>query len=154
MRAGTLVAQHPGVHVGGETLHHPRQIAPLGGGPIGHHFTYLLLARLVDDGDDLAAGLRHRRFAHALVARAGAARHQVKFFEPRHLPLMLPQYLTEGVLRDRLAELGHAPRFGHELTRFEQDGEGVTAQLAKADGTTITNTADGAKVPTKSVCVR
>ena len=51
---------------------------------------------------------------------------------------MLPQYLTEGVLRDRLAELGHAPRFGHELTGFEQDGEGVTAGLAKTDGTTAT----------------
>ena len=58
--------------------------------------------------------------------------------EPYNLPLMLPQYLTEGVLRDRLAELGHAPRFGHELTGFEQDGEGVTARLAKADGTTAT----------------
>ena len=49
---------------------------------------------------------------------------------------MLPPYLTEGVLRDRLAELGHAPRFGHELAGFEQDGKGVTARLAKADGTT------------------
>ncbi|USX15358.1 FAD-dependent oxidoreductase [Oxalobacteraceae bacterium OTU3CAMAD1] len=58
--------------------------------------------------------------------------------EPYNLPLMLPQYLTEGVLRDRLAELGHAPRFGHELTGFEQDGDGVTARLANADGTTAT----------------
>ena len=58
--------------------------------------------------------------------------------EPYNLPLMLPQYLTEGVLRERLAELGHAPRFGHELTSFEQGGEGVTARLATADGTTTT----------------
>ena len=58
--------------------------------------------------------------------------------EPYNLPLMLPQYLTEGVLRQRLAELGHAPRFGHELTGFEQDGDGVTARLAIADGTTAT----------------
>ena len=58
--------------------------------------------------------------------------------EPYNLPLMLPQYLTEGVLRERLAELGHAPRFGHELTGFEQGGEGVTARLATADGTTTT----------------
>ena len=56
--------------------------------------------------------------------------------EPYNLPLMLPQYPTEGVLRQRLAGLGHAPRFGHELTGFEQDGDGVTARLAKADGTT------------------
>jgi 2-polyprenyl-6-methoxyphenol hydroxylase-like FAD-dependent oxidoreductase len=56
--------------------------------------------------------------------------------EPYNLPLMLPQYLTEGVLRERLAELGHAPRFGHELTGFEQDGEGVAARLATAGGAT------------------
>ena len=48
------------------------------------------------------------------------------------------EYLTEGILRERLAELGHAPRFGHELTGFEQDGEGVAARLTKADGTTTT----------------
>ena len=77
---------HPGVHVGGETLHQPRQIAPLGGGPIGHQFADLRLARLIDDGDDLAAGPGHLRFAHALVARAGAPRHQAEFVEPRHLP--------------------------------------------------------------------
>ena len=58
--------------------------------------------------------------------------------EPYNLPLMLPQYLTEGVLRERLAELGHAPRFGHELTGFEHEDEGVTARLATADGTTTT----------------
>nr|WP_315398375.1 FAD-dependent oxidoreductase [uncultured Duganella sp.] len=57
--------------------------------------------------------------------------------EPYNLPLMLPQYLTEGVLRERLAELGHAPRFAHELTGFEQDGDGVTARLATADGTAL-----------------
>jgi 2-polyprenyl-6-methoxyphenol hydroxylase-like FAD-dependent oxidoreductase len=45
--------------------------------------------------------------------------------EPYNLPLMLPQYPTENVLRPRLAELGQAPRFGHELTDFEHDGESV-----------------------------
>ncbi|WP_304529058.1 FAD-dependent monooxygenase [Duganella sp. CF517] len=54
--------------------------------------------------------------------------------EPYTLPLMPPRYLTEGVLRDRLAELGHAPRCGHELTGFEPDGEGVTARRATAGG--------------------
>lgn len=58
--------------------------------------------------------------------------------EPYGQPLMLPQYLTEGVLRERLAELGHAPRFGHELTGFEQDSDGVNARLTRADGATIT----------------
>lgn len=58
--------------------------------------------------------------------------------EPYNLPLMPPQYPTEGVLRERLAGLGHAPRFGHELTGCEHDGEGVTARLAQADGATAT----------------
>ena len=44
-----------------------------------------------------------------------------------NLPPMLPQHPTEGVLRDRLAELGHAPRFGHELDRLRT---GVTARRA------------------------
>src|ERR1700676_169825 len=44
-------------------------------------------------------------------------------------PLMLPQNLTEGVLRERLAELGAAPKFGSELVGFDQDEAGVTARL-------------------------
>src|ERR1700734_3910085 len=31
--------------------------------------------------------------------------------EPYHLSLMVPQFLTEAVLRERLAELGHRPQF-------------------------------------------
>lgn len=54
--------------------------------------------------------------------------------EPYHIPLLVPQFLTERVLRDRLAELGHAPRHGHELVGFEQDGDGVTARVATPDG--------------------
>jgi 2-polyprenyl-6-methoxyphenol hydroxylase-like FAD-dependent oxidoreductase len=54
--------------------------------------------------------------------------------EPYMIPLLVPQFLTERVLRDRLAELGHAPRYGHELVSFEQDGDGVTARLATPDG--------------------
>ncbi|UVD58479.1 FAD-dependent oxidoreductase [Rhizobium sp. Pop5] len=49
--------------------------------------------------------------------------------EPYHLPLMVPQFLTEGVMRERLLELGHRPEFGCELTGFEQDETGVTARL-------------------------
>ncbi|GAB3677403.1 FAD-dependent oxidoreductase [Actinocorallia lasiicapitis] len=41
--------------------------------------------------------------------------------------LMLPQWKTEAILRDRLAELGVRVRFGAELTGFTQDGDGVTA---------------------------
>lgn len=50
--------------------------------------------------------------------------------EPYHLPLMVPQFLTEAVMRERLAELGHRPVFGCELVGFAQDADGVTAQLA------------------------
>lgn len=41
---------------------------------------------------------------------------------------MLPQHLTEAILRARLAQLGHAPRYGHTLTGFEQ----MTAQSPRA----------------------
>jgi 2-polyprenyl-6-methoxyphenol hydroxylase-like FAD-dependent oxidoreductase len=54
--------------------------------------------------------------------------------EPYLIPLMVPQFLTEAVLRERLAELGHRPHFGCELTAFEQDAEGVTAEIRSAKG--------------------
>lgn len=50
--------------------------------------------------------------------------------EPYRLPLMVPQFLTEAVMRERLAELGHRPSYGHELVAFEQDANGVTARIA------------------------
>ncbi|WP_216850843.1 FAD-dependent oxidoreductase [Acidisphaera sp. L21] len=49
--------------------------------------------------------------------------------EPYGSPLMVPQFLTEGVMRDRLRELGHTLRFGGELLGFEQDETGVQARL-------------------------
>ncbi|MGO4702054.1 FAD-dependent oxidoreductase [Dyella sp. 2RAB6] len=51
--------------------------------------------------------------------------------EPYALPRMLPQYLTEAILRERLRELGHAPEFGCELIDFSQDEAGVVARLRK-----------------------
>jgi 2-polyprenyl-6-methoxyphenol hydroxylase-like FAD-dependent oxidoreductase len=54
--------------------------------------------------------------------------------EPLQLPLLVPQFLTERRLRERLAELGHAPRYGHELVAFEQDDDGVSARIATPDG--------------------
>lgn len=54
--------------------------------------------------------------------------------EPYHIPLLVPQFMTERVLRERLAELGHAVAFGRELVGFEQDGDGVTARLATSAG--------------------
>ncbi|QOG07413.1 FAD-dependent oxidoreductase [Aureimonas sp. OT7] len=54
--------------------------------------------------------------------------------EPYHLALMVPQFLTEGVMRERLLELGHRPEFGCELVGFEQDENGVTARLVSKAG--------------------
>lgn len=49
--------------------------------------------------------------------------------EPYRMPVMLPQFLTEATMRDRLTEFGHAPCFGTELLGFEQDEDGVTARV-------------------------
>jgi 2-polyprenyl-6-methoxyphenol hydroxylase-like FAD-dependent oxidoreductase len=54
--------------------------------------------------------------------------------EPYGQPLMLPQALTEGILRARLAELGHAPHYAHTLSGFEQDDCGVTARVQRVGG--------------------
>ncbi|WP_316770714.1 FAD-dependent oxidoreductase [Streptomyces sasae] len=54
--------------------------------------------------------------------------------EPYQIPLLLPQFLTERRLRERLAELGHAPHYGHELVGFDQDSDGVTTRIATPDG--------------------
>jgi 2-polyprenyl-6-methoxyphenol hydroxylase-like FAD-dependent oxidoreductase len=54
--------------------------------------------------------------------------------EPYHLPLMVPQFLTERVMRERLAELGHRPGFGCELIGFTQDAQGVLARIATEGG--------------------
>ncbi|WP_213980816.1 FAD-dependent oxidoreductase [Sphingomonas sp. dw_22] len=54
--------------------------------------------------------------------------------EPYRTPLMVPQYRTEAVLRERLAELGSAPEYGRALQAFEQDTDAVTARVAGPDG--------------------
>lgn len=54
--------------------------------------------------------------------------------EPYRTPLMVPQFLTEAVMRERLVELGHRPEFGCELVGLEQDQDGVTARLAGKAG--------------------
>lgn len=54
--------------------------------------------------------------------------------EPYRTPLMVPQYRTEAVLRERLAEFDAAPDYGRELQAFAQDADMVTAQVAGPDG--------------------
>ncbi|MGM5030019.1 FAD-dependent oxidoreductase [Tardiphaga sp. 862_B3_N4_1] len=57
--------------------------------------------------------------------------------EPYQIALMVPQFLTERVLRDRLAEFGREVEFGCELIGFEQGEEGVTAHLVGPAGEEI-----------------
>lgn len=54
--------------------------------------------------------------------------------EPYHIALMVPQFLTERVMRERLAELGHHVEYGCELKGFAQDADGVTVRIADASG--------------------
>ncbi len=54
--------------------------------------------------------------------------------EPYQSALMVPQFLTEAVMRERLLELGHRPDFGCELVGFRQDEDGLTVRLAGKTG--------------------
>ncbi|NKI68822.1 FAD-binding protein [Collimonas pratensis] len=54
--------------------------------------------------------------------------------EPHVIPLMLPQWRTEEILRAHLRAAGHAPEFGDELVGFAQDADGVTASLNTRTG--------------------
>ncbi|MEI9996363.1 MAG: FAD-dependent oxidoreductase [Rhizomicrobium sp.] len=54
--------------------------------------------------------------------------------EPYQIPLMVPQFLTEAVLRERLLELGHRVEYARELVAFTQDGQGVSATVSTPRG--------------------
>ncbi|MFI6662577.1 FAD-dependent oxidoreductase [Streptomyces sp. NPDC050523] len=68
------------------------------------------------------------------IDQAGVEMSEPTPEEPYQIPLLVPQFLTERRLRERLAELGHAPHYGHELVGFDQDAEGVRATIATPDG--------------------
>ncbi|HEY1546505.1 MAG TPA: FAD-dependent oxidoreductase [Kofleriaceae bacterium] len=53
--------------------------------------------------------------------------------EPYHLGLLVPQFRTEAVLRERLAELGHVAEFGREVVALDQTGGGVTARVGDGE---------------------
>src|SRR5690606_4263558 len=57
--------------------------------------------------------------------------------EPYRLALLVPQFLTERVMRERLAELGGEVAFGSELVGFEQDADGVVARLSTPAGEAV-----------------
>jgi 2-polyprenyl-6-methoxyphenol hydroxylase-like FAD-dependent oxidoreductase len=56
--------------------------------------------------------------------------------EPYHIALLVPQFATEAVMRERLMELGTQPEYRTELVGIEQDDEGVTARMVTASGAT------------------
>jgi 2-polyprenyl-6-methoxyphenol hydroxylase-like FAD-dependent oxidoreductase len=51
--------------------------------------------------------------------------------EPYAIAIMVPQFLTEAAMRERLAELGHRPQYGVELEGFEQDADGAHVSAAQ-----------------------
>ena len=53
--------------------------------------------------------------------------------EPYHLGLLVPQFRTEAVLRERLAELGRVAEFGRGVVAIAQTDDGVTARLADGE---------------------
>ncbi|KDQ12566.1 hypothetical protein BOTBODRAFT_176256 [Botryobasidium botryosum FD-172 SS1] len=55
--------------------------------------------------------------------------HSQRLTPEKPNPAMLPQDITEGVLRDHLQKYGIQPEFGKELVGFQQDDDGVTAQI-------------------------
>ncbi|WCM90502.1 FAD-dependent oxidoreductase [Acidovorax sp. NCPPB 3576] len=60
--------------------------------------------------------------------------HALNPTEPYQHPVMIPQFHTERVLRERLMELGGHTEFGCELAGFEQDSDGVSVRLKGVQG--------------------
>lgn len=54
--------------------------------------------------------------------------------EPYHWALMVPQSLTEQLMRERLLELGYRVEFGRELREFTQHEQDVIAHVGGMDG--------------------
>lgn len=54
--------------------------------------------------------------------------------EPYHLPLMVPQNVTETIMREQLKAWGHRVEFGCELLHFAQTPRTVTAYVAGPAG--------------------
>ena len=54
--------------------------------------------------------------------------------EPYRMPLLVPQFRTEAVLRDRIVELGGRVEYGVDLAGVVDDGDAVSAVIAGAEG--------------------
>ena len=90
-----------------------------------------LIDRIVAVGG-LYPPLREYREDGAYTEKAIGDAHSPTPDKPYVTPLMVPQFLTEQVMRERLAELGHEVEFGCELIRFEQGADGVNATIKRA----------------------
>lgn len=53
---------------------------------------------------------------------------------PYLIPLMIPQFVTETIMRERLGELGHQVEFGSRLSDFEAGEDSVSARVVSAQG--------------------
>lgn len=54
--------------------------------------------------------------------------------EPHQEALMVPQFLSEGLMRERLRQFGYTVEYGRELVEFTQDKDGVDARLTSKAG--------------------
>jgi 2-polyprenyl-6-methoxyphenol hydroxylase-like FAD-dependent oxidoreductase len=61
-------------------------------------------------------------------------RPQTSSNEPYPGGRLVPQFLTEAVLRERLAELGRQPQYRREVTGFTQDRDGVNVHVSTPEG--------------------
>ncbi|MFI6345725.1 FAD-dependent oxidoreductase [Streptomyces sp. NPDC050560] len=94
-----------------------------------------LIDRLVASGGTYPVQRVHTAEGHTdAVDEAAAAAAVPTPAEPLRGALLVPQFLTERRLAERLAEFGHTVHRGHELTGFTQDADGVTATVATPDG--------------------
>jgi 2-polyprenyl-6-methoxyphenol hydroxylase-like FAD-dependent oxidoreductase len=78
--------------------------------------------------------IREYREDGSFVEKDFGERPEPTSAEPYHIPLMIPQFMTETIMRERLAEMGGRVEFGCALAGFEQDEDGVTARLSGPDG--------------------
>jgi len=92
-----------------------------------------ILDRAVGHGGSYVP-LRTYRGDGSYVDSPNIESHTPTTAEPYRISLMLPQFLTEQIMRERLAELGGGVEFGCELVEFEQDDDGVSARLSGAEG--------------------
>jgi 2-polyprenyl-6-methoxyphenol hydroxylase-like FAD-dependent oxidoreductase len=59
---------------------------------------------------------------------------QAVFSEPYRAPILIPQFRTEALMRERLAEFGIAPQYSREVLGFTQDADKVSVSVNGPDG--------------------